>query len=297
MPPRAFPRCLRCLRCPSGRPALGRKPRTAILNQHRHGGPRANARRTLSQNFLSDAAAIARYARAAVPAPGALIVEAGAGDGRITAALAARAGGAGRVVAYEIDPRLAARLRARCAALPNVRCVTGDFLAARPPSGPFHLAGNIPFGATSRIVGWALEAPGLASATLITQLEYARKRTGGYGRWSRLTVRTWPEFGWELGDRVGRGLFRPVPRVDGAVLRLVRRPRPLLPPSAMRDYLRCVDLGFTGKGGSLRASLCSRHPRRRVDAALAAAGAAPGALVAEVHPDQWIVLVRALTGR
>lgn len=273
---------------------MGRKPRTAILNQHHHGGPRANARRTLSQNFLSDSAAIARYARAAVPAPGALIVEAGAGDGRITAALAARAG---RVVAYEIDPRLAARLRARCAALPNVRCVTGDFLAARPPSGAFHLAGNIPFGATSRIVGWALEAPGLASATLITQLEYARKRTGGYGRWSRLTVRTWPEFGWELGGRVGRGLFRPVPRVDGAVLRLVRRPRPLLPAAAMGDYLRCVDLGFTGKGGSLRASLCSRYPRRRVDAALAAAGVASGALVAEVHPDRWIVLVRVLTGR
>lgn len=294
MPPRA---CPRRLRCPSGRPRRGREPRTATLNQQHHGGPRANARRTLSQNFLSDSAAIARYARAAVPAPGALIVEAGAGDGRITAALAARAGSAGRVVAYEIDPRLAARLRARCAALPNVRCVTGDFLAARPPSGPFHLAGNIPFGATSRIVGWALEAPGLASATLITQLEYARKRTGGYGRWSRLTVRTWPEFGWEAGGRVPRGLFRPVPRVDGAVLRLVRRPRPLLPPAAMGDYLRCVDLGFTGKGGSLRASLCAAHPRRRVDAALAAAGIAPGALVADVHPDQWIVVVRALTGR
>jgi 23S rRNA (adenine-N6)-dimethyltransferase len=284
--------CLRCLWCPSGRPSWGRKPRTATLNQHHHGGPRANARRALSQNFLSDSAAIARYARAAVPASGALIVEAGAGDGRVTAALAARAG---RVVAYEIDPRLAARLRARCARLGNVRCVTGDFLAARPPSGPFHLAGNIPFAATSRIVGWALAAPGLASATLITQLEYARKRTGGYGRWSRLTVRTWPEFGWEVGGRVPRGLFRPVPRVDGAVLRLVRRPRPLLPPAAMGDYLRCVDLGFTGRGGSLRASLRERYPRRRVDAALAAAGIEPGALVADAHPDQWIVLVRALT--
>ncbi|WP_407061584.1 ErmE/ErmH/ErmO/ErmR family 23S rRNA (adenine(2058)-N(6))-methyltransferase [Actinomadura napierensis] len=264
------------------------------MNQHHHrGGPRSQARRALSQNFLSDPAAVARYARAAVPAPDALVVEAGAGDGRVTAALAARAGS---VIAYEIDPRLAARLRARCAALANVRCVTGDFLAARPPSGPFHLAGNIPFASTSRIVGWALTAPGLASATLITQLEYARKRTGGYGRWSRLTVRTWPEFGWEMGGRVPRGLFRPVPRVDGAVLRLTRRARPLLPPEAMGDYLRCVDLGFTGRGGTLRASLCLRHPRRRVDAALRAAGIAPGALVADAHPDQWVTLVGVLHG-
>ena len=187
------------------------------------------------------------------------MVEAGAGDGRITAALAARAG---RVVAYEIDPVLAARLRRRCRELPHVRCVTGDFLRARPPSDPFHLAGNIPYSATSRIVAWALQAPALRSATLITQLEYARRRTGDYGRWSRLTVRTWPAFSWRMGGRIDRGRFRPVPRVDAAVLRLDRRERPLLPAGAMRDHVRCVDLGFTGRGGTLHASLRAAYPRR-----------------------------------
>nr|WP_246237144.1 ErmE/ErmH/ErmO/ErmR family 23S rRNA (adenine(2058)-N(6))-methyltransferase [Actinomadura chibensis] len=252
---------------------------------------RGHARRALSQNFLADPEIIARYARAVGDGPGGLVVEAGAGDGRITAALAGRAR---RVIAYEIDPVMAARLADRCAGLPHVTCVTGDFLRARPPRGRFHLAGSIPYAATSRIVGWALDAPSLASATLIVQREYARKRTGDYGRWSRLTVRTWPEFGWRLGRRIGRDRFRPVPRVDSAVLRLDRRPVPLLPAAAMGAYLDCVDLGFTGVGGTLRASLRTVHPARRVDAAFRAAGLPRGAVVADVHPDRWVALVRAL---
>ncbi|MFD0690144.1 ErmE/ErmH/ErmO/ErmR family 23S rRNA (adenine(2058)-N(6))-methyltransferase [Actinomadura fibrosa] len=254
---------------------------------------RDRARRELSQNFLVDSDTIRRYARSVGDGPGGLVVEAGAGDGRVTAALAARAD---RVVAYELDPVWAARLRERCRGLGNVSCVTGDFLRARPPAETFHLAGNIPFGATSRIIGWALEADGLASATLITQLEYARKRTGDYGRWSRLTVETWPAFSWRLAGRIPRTRFRPVPRVDSAVLRIDRRDRPLLPPSAIGAYRRCVELGFGGKGGTLYASLRREHSRARLDAAFRAAGLTRDTVVAYVHPDAWITLYRVLDG-
>ncbi|TDD96677.1 ErmE/ErmH/ErmO/ErmR family 23S rRNA (adenine(2058)-N(6))-methyltransferase [Actinomadura rubrisoli] len=254
---------------------------------------RDRARRELSQNFLADRDAIRRYARSVGDGPGGLVVEAGAGDGRITAALAVRAD---RVIAYELDPVWAARLRDRCRDLGNVTCVTGDFLRARPPGGPFHLAGNIPYAATSRIVGWALSAPGLVSATLVTQLEYARKRTGDYGRWSRLTVETWPVFSWRMAGRISRDRFRPVPRVDSAVLRLDRRARPLLPSGAMDGYTRCVELGFGGKGGALHASLRQAHPKARLDAAFRAAGLARDTVVAFVRPDQWLTLFRVLEG-
>src|SRR5205823_11465676 len=100
----------------------------------------------------------------------------------------------------------------------GVRVEAGDFLAARPPPRPFQVVGNVPFSITSDVVGWCLVAPALRSATLITQLEYARKRTGGYGRWSLVTVRTWPVFSWELRGRIPRQRFRPVPRVDAGVL-------------------------------------------------------------------------------
>lgn len=265
----------------------GREPRTVAITHRNRTTARGRARRELSQNFLADPEVIARYARLA--APGGLVVEAGAGDGRITAALAAHAD---RVIAYEIDPAHAARLRRR--GLPGVECVTGDFLAARPPRVPFRLAGSIPYAATSAIVAWALDAPALEAATLITQREYARKRTGDYGRWSLLTVRTWPVFRWGLGERIPASRFRPVPRVDSAVLSLERRARPLLPPGALEGYAQCVELGFTGRGGTLHASLRSAYPRRRVDAAFRAAGLPRGAVVGYVHPGEWVELVRVL---
>ncbi|RJL33086.1 ErmE/ErmH/ErmO/ErmR family 23S rRNA (adenine(2058)-N(6))-methyltransferase [Bailinhaonella thermotolerans] len=250
-------------------------------------------RRSLSQNFLNDRRTIHHLVRVAAPAPTGLVVEVGAGDGRVTAVLAARAG---RVVAHELDPALAVRLRERFRGHPNVRTVQGDFLRSRPPREPFAVVGNIPYASTSAIVRWCLAARSMTSATLITQAEYARKRTGAYGRWTKVTVESWPLFSWRTAGRVSRHLFTPVPRVDSAILRLDRRAAPLLPASGMAAYLRLVALGFTGRGGSLHASLRELHPRPALDLAFRRAGVPRNALVAHVHPDQWITLHRSLHG-
>lgn len=251
----------------------------------RNGGggrtPADRARRTLSQNFLVDRHALELVVKAA--APEGLVLEPGSGEGVLTWA-PAEAGA--RVVGYEIDPRLTGRLAARTRDDPRIEVVRGDFVAARPPREPFAVVGNIPYSATSRIVNWCLDAPALTSATLLTQLEYARKRSGDYGRWSLVTVRSWPWFRWELGERIGRHSFRPVPSVDSAILRIERRPQPLV--RAGRGYRELVELGFGGVGGTLRASLRRRYDG--VDAALAAAGIPRDAVVAFVHPDQWAVL-------
>ncbi|WP_217142130.1 23S rRNA (adenine(2058)-N(6))-methyltransferase Erm(O) [Streptomyces sp. AC627_RSS907] len=245
--------------------------------------------RTLSQNFLADRAAADRVARLAAPDPRhpPLLLEVGAGRGALTEPLARRSR---ELHAYEIDPRLVPGLRARFAHTPHVHVVAGDFLAARPPRTPFSVAGNVPFSRTADIVDWCLTAPGLTDATLLTQLEYARKRTGDYGRWTLLTVRTWPCHEWRLVGRVSRYGFRPAPRVDAGILRIERRPVPLLAGAAQRSWRDLVELGFSGVGGSLYASLRRAHPRRRVDAAFRAARLDHGVLVGEVAPARWLRL-------
>jgi len=243
--------------------------------------PRDRARRELSQNFLTDRHAVDLVVKAARPAG--LVLEPGSGKGALTVALA---GSGADVVGYEIDPLLAVTLKART----GLKVVTGDFTAARPPREPFAVVGNIPFSITSKIVDWCLRAPSLTSATLVTQLEYARKRSGDYGRWSRVTVQSWPWFTWELLERIGRESFMPVPSVDSAILRIERRPEPLVPEGpAYRDM---VELGFSGIGGSLHASLSPRY--RGVDDAFARAGISHDTVVAFVHPDQWIALADLL---
>lgn len=250
--------------------------------------------RALSQNFLADRATAEHIARLAVPhgrqVP--LLLEVGAGKGALTVMLAPRCQ---ELHAHEIDPRLVPKLRTRFSGTPQVRVIAGDFLEARVPRTPFSVAGNVPFSRTADIVDWCLRAPALTDATLLTQLEYARKRTGDYGSWTLLTVRSWPRFEWRLVGRVDRSRFSPVPRVDAGVIRIERRRTPLLDPTALRSWRHLVELGFSGVGGSLHASLRRAHPRRRVDAAFRAARLDPGVLVGEVSPDHWLRLNEALT--
>jgi 23S rRNA (adenine-N6)-dimethyltransferase len=124
-----------------------------------------------------------------------------------------------------------------------------------------------------------------------------RKRTGDYGRWSRLTVATWPRFTWQLAGRIPCTAFRPVPRVDGGILSLARRPVPLVRPDAMPAYERFVALGFTGTGGSLYASLSGRYGTKRVSAAFRATRLPTDRPVGEVWPEQWLTLFRLLAAR
>lgn len=249
--------------------------------------------RALSQNFLADRATAEHVARLAVPqgqqVP--LLLEVGAGKGALTAKLAPHCR---ELHAHEIDPRLVPKLRTRFSTTPQVQVIAGDFMDTRPPRTPFAVAGNVPFSRTADIVDWCLRAPALTDATLITQLEYARKRTGDYGSWTLLTVRSWPRYEWRLVGRVDRRRFSPVPRVDAGIVRIERRRTPLLEPAALSDWRHLVELGFSGVGGSLHASLRRAHPRRRVDAAFRAARLNPGVLVGEVSPDHWLRLHAAL---
>ena len=251
----------------------------------------ARRRKTLSQNFLNTPSAVDRFVRLAALGPRDVVVEPGAGEGTLTCALARRCR---RVVAYELDPALAARLPARTRRFPNIRTVHGDFTRASPPREPFAVAGNIPFSRSTDIVRWCLQAPAMTSATLLTQWEFACKHTGGYGRWSLLAVRSWPEHEWRLLSRVGRRNFTPVPRTDAAVLRIGHRPAPLLPRDALPAYRAFTAHGFTGVGGSLFATLSRTHRTRRVRAAYTALGMDESLPVGLVPPDRWLALFRAL---
>ena len=219
--------------------------------------------------------------------PDDLVIEIGPGGGILTDALARRAG---TVVAYEKDPRYADRLHNRYRDNPQVHCFHRDFLSTSPPRRDFLIVANIPYSVTAGIVNWCLAAPRMRTATLLTQLEYARKHTGDYGRWSRLTVLNWPRFDWKLLGRVGRDHFHPRPRVNSGILSLRRRDRPLVPEATQPDWQRFVELGFTGVGGTLHASLRRRYGRRAVDAGFSSARLPKTTVVGQVTPDQWLAL-------
>jgi 23S rRNA (adenine-N6)-dimethyltransferase len=56
-----------------------------------------------------------------------------------------------------------------------------------------------------------------------------------------------------------------------------------------------VELGFTGVGGSLHATLSRHYGRARTASALRAVRVHPDAPVGEVWPEQWLTLFRLLS--
>ena len=162
-----------------------------------------------------------------------LVVEIGAGDGRLTRALAQRAG---EVVAVETDARLLARARRRLAGTANVTFVHGDALALPLPEVPFRVLANLPFGITSAVLRMLLDDPRtpLHQADLVVAEGAARKRTGGPRSRSSAYWGAWYEF--RITRRLPARCFRPPPRVDAAVLRISRRAAALVPVAQHESY-------------------------------------------------------------
>jgi 23S rRNA (adenine-N6)-dimethyltransferase len=247
-------------------------------------------RRVLSQNFLVDRRAIDALVDGSGVGDGDLVVDIGAGNGLISEALARRGA---QVLAIERDPGLADRLRAKFATWPAVTVVEADVLETPLPAEPFRVVANIPFGITTKILRHLLDGSGaLARADLIVQAEVARKRgSGGRGTLLNASWEPWFEFG--TGPRVPAAAFRPVPRVDAAILVVARRDPPLVDPPARRDYAEFVAAAFEGARPTVASALSRAIPRARFAGLARELGFAADALPAQLDVFQWAGLFRA----
>jgi 16S rRNA (adenine1518-N6/adenine1519-N6)-dimethyltransferase len=176
--------------------------------------------RRLGQHFLRPAS-VERLLGVVAPRPDDVFLEIGPGRGALTLPLAARAA---RVVAVELDARLAEGLEAQ--APPNVQVVRGDALkvdlGALVPRGA-RLVGNLPYYVSSPLLRRALELRGHArDAHLMVQYEVARRVVAppGSKEYGVLSVffGLWADVDAPL--RFPPGAFLPPPKVDSALLRV-----------------------------------------------------------------------------
>lgn len=184
-------------------------------------------RKSLGQHFLSDPRILERIVDALAPTRGDTVVEIGPGRGALTDILKARAG---KVVAVEYDRALAAMLRERYARS-NVTIVEADVLSLdlhQTAGGPFLLAGNVPYYITTPILFQALQRPRAERSVFLVQKEVAERMSAAPGgkTYGALSVNLQALATAELIMRVPPGAFRPPPKVDSAVVRVVPRTDP-----------------------------------------------------------------------
>ena len=181
------------------------------------------------------------------------MLDLGAGTGRLTASLARAAG---RVIAVELDPRLATRL---CGRWPNVKVIEGDASAVELPSEPFRVVANLPFDGTTAILRHLLDDPRvpLVRADVVVEWGVAVKRSLPWpSTFNDVAWGAW--YAASLARRLPRGCFEPRPSVDAGVLVFTRRARPLVPVELAVEYRRFVARGFRrgrGRGEALSRDL------------------------------------------
>lgn len=229
-----------------------------------------------SQHFLRTQALAAELVRDAAVGLDELVLDLGAGSGRLTAELARAAGS---VVAVELDPHWAARLRGRWE---NVDVVLGDAAALALPRRPFRVVANLPFARTTAILRRLLDDPAvpLRRADVIVEWGVAVKRALPWP--STVNDVVWGAwYSTSVTRRLPRRLFDPAPTVDAGVLVFERRDCPLVSPECAGRYRCFVANGFRRRADAREldayewASLFRRDTRGASSARPARAGRRP----------------------
>lgn len=256
-------------------------------------------RKSLSQNFLTDAAALDAIVDAAELSPGDRVVEIGPGLGVLTRRLLAVGAS---VVAVELDARLAEYLRRELGDVERFELIEADALDLHPrdlfAGEPFKLVANIPYHITSPLLHAFLEGERPPEITvLLVQAEVAERVAAPPGRMSYLSVFVQNVALAQIVERVPASAFEPAPEVDSAILRLWRRDSPEVPVGPERERLyRVVQAAFRQRRKQIHNSLSRELPLERaaIDAALAACGIDPDRRPQTLTLAEWAHLAGSL---
>ena len=278
----------------------------------------AMAGQRLGQNFLAAPAWRARIAKLLHADPGERWLEIGAGHGEMTSHLAEHAA---RVVAIELDPKLAPQLHNRAIAWPNTEIVEADILnfplekifneaAENKIEGArWRVYGNLPYYITSPILHLLFQfADRISSAHVVMQLEVAERVTSqpacrDYGY---LSVASQFFSKAKILLKIPPGAFRPRPKVFSALVEL-KFPGPAAEigfgqnarEENAHEFLDFVQKCFAQKRKTLANNLKNYFadralPPQNISELAVAADISESARAEELHVAQFADLFRAV---
>ncbi len=254
--------------------------------------------KTLGQNFLIDGNILQLIVRAAGIGPTDTVLEVGPGLGAVTTMLA---GCAGRVLAVEKDPRLAAFIRARFAGFEHVHLVEADMLDLRvdaltwpgeaAPLRVDALVSNLPYSVGSRILVDVVRCSHPPPRVVVTvQREVAGRLGAGPGSPDYGLLSVWIQRAYQVRTVhvVGPRCFFPEPEVQSAVVRMETRADA---PVGTEAFYALTRRAFGQRRKQVAKSLTDAgRPAEVVRACLRAVGVAETARPEDLGVDAWVAL-------
>ncbi|CAG8469719.1 6493_t:CDS:2, partial [Cetraspora pellucida] len=183
-----------------------------------------------------------------------VVLEVGPGTGNLTTRILERAK---KVVAVELDPRLAAELAKRVQGKPEQRrldIMVGDVIKTDLPYFDVCIS-NTPYQISSPLIFKLLEhRPLFRCAILMFQREFALRLIAkpGDNLYCRLSVNTQLYAKVDHIMKIGKNNFKPIPQVDSSVVRIEPRNPP--PPIDFKEWDGLLRIVFVRKNKTLSAN-------------------------------------------
>ncbi len=251
---------------------------------------KAPPKKSLGQHFLTDRSYIDRIVQAVNPQPGDRLVEIGPGQGAITFPLLRRHG---ELTAIEFDRDLITPLMEASETIGRLTIIHKNVLdvdfGKLAGDEPLRLVGNLPYNLSSPILFHAIEhAAVIRDMVFMLQKEVVDRMAAGPGSkvYGRLSVMLQAYCAVTPLFVVPPGAFRPPPKVDSAVVRVV----PRTPESiGLNDAARFADVvraAFGQRRKTLRNALSGVCDAAQIEAA----GLAPDARAEQIDVSGFIRL-------
>lgn len=254
------------------------------------------AKKSLGQHFLHDGGIIHGILSAVNPKPGDRLVEIGPGQGALTFPLLDRHG---ELTVIEFDRDLIFPLTEAARAHGTLTVIHRDvlqvdFTALAGDEGPLRLVGNLPYNLSTPILFHALEhAAAITDMVFMLQKEVVDRMGAGPGSkvYGRLSVMLQAYCTVTPLFDVPPTAFRPPPKVDSAVVRLVPRAPETIGIADPARFAHVVRDAFGQRRKTLRNALSKLCD----SAAIEAAGVRPDARAEQLPVADFVRLANALT--
>ena len=219
------------------------------------------ARKRFGQNFLHDPGVIERIIRAIHPKPDDAIVEIGPGLGAITEEILAVNP---RLQVVELDRDLIPILRTKFFNYPDFRIHQADALkfdfSQLSDEKPLRIIGNLPYNISTPLIFHLLAQTGVVQDMhFMLQKEVVQRMAAvsGDNNYGRLGIMTQYFCKVQPLFEVGPGAFRPAPKVDSAIVRLVPHTELPYPAKDLGTLQAVVRTAFNARRKTLRKALGS----------------------------------------
>jgi 16S rRNA (adenine1518-N6/adenine1519-N6)-dimethyltransferase len=252
----------------------------------------------LGQNFVTDPNTIRRIVAAAKLTGDETVVEIGPGLGSLTLGLIEVAN---KVIAVEIDPKMAAALEATIAKRApgaNFKLIHQDALKVTDlGDSPSALVANLPYNISVPVLLHFLEVfPSLQTGLVLVQAEVAHRLAAKPG--SKIYGIPSLKLAWYadavLAGNIGRNIFWPVPNVDSALVYFAKRSQSLGDENLRLATFKAIDAAFAQRRKTLRQALADwAGSAAAAEQVLVAAGIDPQARGEQLDIHAFLSIAKA----